>query len=35
MANDIFYLDENKDVLVFLLSDVTAIFEKEKRTATS
>lgn len=30
MANDIFYLDENKDVLVFLLSDVTAIFEKEK-----
>ena len=30
LKEDIFYLDENRDVLVFLLSDVTAIFEQER-----
>lgn len=30
MKNDLFYLDDNKDVIVFLLSDVTEIFEAER-----
>jgi len=30
MKNDVFYLDEHKDVLVFLLSDVTEIFEHNR-----
>ena len=30
MKNDIFYLDEHQDVIVFLLSDVTSIFEQER-----
>lgn len=32
MKNDIFYLDEHCDVIVFLLSDVTAIFEQERES---
>jgi len=30
MKNDIFYLDEHKDVLTFLLTDVTEIYEQER-----
>ena len=30
MKNDIFYLDEHREVIVFLLSDVTEIFEQER-----
>jgi PAS domain S-box-containing protein len=30
MKNDIFYLDEHRDVLVFLLTDVTEIYEQER-----
>jgi signal transduction histidine kinase/ActR/RegA family two-component response regulator len=30
MKNDCFYLDEHRDVIVFLLSDVTEIFEHER-----
>jgi len=30
MKNDIFYLDSYRDMIVFLLSDVTAIFEQER-----
>jgi signal transduction histidine kinase/CheY-like chemotaxis protein len=30
MKDDIFYLDENRDVIVFMLSDVTAIFEQDR-----
>jgi PAS domain S-box-containing protein len=30
MKSDIFFLDENKDVLVFLTTDVTSIFEQER-----
>lgn len=29
MKNDVFYLDEHHDALVFLLTDVTAIYEQE------
>ena len=32
MKEDIYYLDEYKDVLVFLLTDVTEIFEQESET---
>ena len=32
MKNDIFYLDEHRDVLVFLLTDVTEIYEQERET---
>jgi Osmosensitive K+ channel histidine kinase len=32
MKNDLVYLDENKDVLIFMLSDVTEIFEQERET---
>ena len=32
MKNDIFYLDGHHDTLVFLLSDVTAIFEQERES---
>ncbi|MCI2061931.1 MAG: response regulator [Eubacteriaceae bacterium] len=32
MKNDIFYLDSHKDVIVFLLSDVTEIFEQERES---
>lgn len=32
MKNDIFYLDDHRDVIVFLLSDVTAIFEQERES---
>lgn len=32
MKNDIFYLDDHKDAIVFLLSDVTAIFEQERKS---
>ena len=30
MKNDLFFLDENKEIVVFLLSDVTEAFEKER-----
>ena len=30
MKNDIFYLDEHRDILVFLLTDVTEIYEQER-----
>lgn len=30
MKTDMFYLDENKDIIVFLFSDVTDIFEQER-----
>ena len=30
MKNDVFYLDEHRDVVVFLLTDVTDIFEHER-----
>ena len=30
MKNDLFFLDENKEIVVFLLSDVTAVFEEER-----
>ena len=30
MKNDIFYLDANRDVIVFLLTDVTGVFEQER-----
>ena len=30
MKNDIFYLDEHRDVIVFLLTDVTGVFEQER-----
>lgn len=30
MKNDIFYLDEHRDVIVYLLTDVTGIFEQER-----
>jgi PAS domain S-box-containing protein len=30
MRDDVFYLDENRDVIVFLLTDVTEIFEQER-----
>ena len=30
MKNDVFYLDEHRDLVVFLLSDVTEIFEQER-----
>ena len=32
MKNDIFYLDERRDMLVFLLSDVTEIYEQERES---
>jgi signal transduction histidine kinase/CheY-like chemotaxis protein len=32
MKNDIFYLDSHHNVVVFLLSDVTAIFEQERES---
>jgi signal transduction histidine kinase len=32
MKNDIFYLDEYRDVIVFLLTDVTEIYEQERVT---
>jgi signal transduction histidine kinase/PAS domain-containing protein/ActR/RegA family two-component response regulator len=32
MKNDIFYLDQHKDTLVLLLTDVTAVFEQEKES---
>jgi two-component system sensor histidine kinase/response regulator len=32
MKHDVFYLDAHRDTLVFLLSDVTAIFEQERET---
>ena len=30
MKDDVFYLDENRDVIVFMLSNVTAIFEQDR-----
>jgi len=30
IKNDVFYLDEHRDILVFLLSDVTEIFEQDR-----
>ena len=30
MKNDVFYLNENRDVIVLLMSDVTEIFEQER-----
>ena len=30
LKSDIFYLDDNRDILVFLQSDVTALFEQER-----
>jgi len=32
MKNDIFYLDSHQDTIVFLLSDVTTIFEQERES---
>lgn len=32
MKNDIFYLDGHNDIIVFLLSDVTGIFEQERES---
>ena len=32
IKNDIFYLDERRDILVFLLSDVTEIYEQERES---
>ena len=32
MKHDVFYLDSYRDTLVFLLTDVTAIFEQERET---
>jgi two-component system sensor histidine kinase/response regulator len=32
MKNDIFYLDGHRDAIVFLLSDVTAVFEQERES---
>jgi signal transduction histidine kinase/CheY-like chemotaxis protein len=32
MKNDIFYLDENRDIIVYLLADVTEIFEQERQS---
>jgi two-component system sensor histidine kinase/response regulator len=31
VKNDVFYLDENRDVLVFLLTDVTEIFQQDRK----
>jgi signal transduction histidine kinase/DNA-binding response OmpR family regulator len=32
MKNDVFYLDERRSILVFLLSDVTEIFEQDRES---
>lgn len=32
MQNDVFYLDGSRDVIVFLLTDVTAVFEQERES---
>lgn len=32
MKNDIFYLDDNRDRIVYLLSDVTEVFEQERES---
>ena len=34
MKSDVFYLDEHRDILVFLLADVTEIFEQERENRT-
>jgi two-component system sensor histidine kinase/response regulator len=32
MKNDIFYLDDNRDRIIYLLSDVTEVFEQERES---